>query len=105
MVLFSKMKCESESLTLLSFLHRVVGVLQKFGNNRLNVISYIPCLGQGGAIADGEGHIQAFSQSLSQQGFTYSGWMWTISRQDEQNLNMKNVKLQYTVKFIHLIIS
>lgn len=62
------MNCES--LTLLGFLNRVVGILQKFGNDRFDVLAYISRLGQGGAIADGEGHIQAFSQSLSQQGFT-----------------------------------
>lgn len=62
---------KSERLTLLGFLDWVVGVLQKFGNNRLNVLAYISRLRQGGTIADGEGHIQAFSQSLGQQGFTY----------------------------------
>ncbi len=61
----------SETLTLLGFLDRVVGVLQKFGDNRLNVLAYISRLRQGGTITDGEGHIQAFSQSLGQQGFTY----------------------------------
>lgn len=61
---------KSESLTLLRFLDWIVGILQKFGNNRFYVLAYIPRLGQGGTVTDGEGHIQASSQSLGQQGFT-----------------------------------
>lgn len=55
--------------TLLCFLHRVVGILQKFGDNRLDVLSHVSSLGESGAVADRKRNIKTASQCLRQQCF------------------------------------
>lgn len=56
--------------TLLCFLHRVVGILEEFGDNRLNVFSHVSSLSQCGAITNRKGNIQTTCQSLCQQCFS-----------------------------------
>lgn len=56
--------------TLLCFLHWVVGILQKFGNNRLDVLTHVSSLSESGAVANCKRNIKAASQRLCKQGFS-----------------------------------
>lgn len=47
----------AHDITLLSLLHIVVGILEKLGDDRLNVLPNVAGLGQGGAVTNSEGNI------------------------------------------------
>src|SRR4029077_1042417 len=53
--------------------HITVGGLQQFEDDVLHILAYVPGLGQGGGIDDGEGNIQHARQSLCQQRLTRPG--------------------------------
>lgn len=59
--------------TLLRLLHRVVGILQQLGDDRLDVLSYVTGLGERGAVADREGDVQTARQRLCQQRLSCNG--------------------------------
>ena len=60
---------------MLGLLHQVVGILQEFGDDGLDVLADVAGLCESGAVADGKGHIQTPRQRLGQQGLTCGeGW-------------------------------
>lgn len=64
------MGCRRSRPTLLCFLHRVVGVLQQFGDDRFDVLAHVSGLRERGAVTDGKGDVQAARQRLRQQRFS-----------------------------------
>ena len=65
--------CRNSALTLLGALHLVVGVLQQFGDHRLDVLADIASLRQRGAVADRERHVQTLGDRLRQQRLAHAG--------------------------------
>ena len=49
-------------------LHIEVGCLQKAQENILHVLAHVTCLGEGGGVCDGKGHIEDLGQSLGKEG-------------------------------------
>lgn len=66
--------------TLLRFIHRVVGILQQFGDDRLDVLSHVPSLSERGAVTDGEGDVQTARQRLRQQCLACTGQSGDVVR-------------------------
>lgn len=79
--------------TLLGFLYWVVGILQQFGNDRLNIFTYIACLSQGGTVTDSKGNIQTLSQSLCQQGFPWK------AKHQQKSLNLSKCNIHFYIDF------
>lgn len=73
--------------TLLRLVHGVVGVLQQLGDDRLDVLAHVSGLGERGAVADGEGDVQAARQRLRQQRLPCNDRReHAVSRRDARNL-------------------